>query len=417
MRTTRLLLTVAGVALLAAPALAQPSMEVTFGRALAPLASVAPTQPASLESSRQTTAGSLDLEHRFADERMRLFYSLDAGTYNTPGDWSYYLHTAGGTWRSAKAGSKRTTLFLGGSATWRANGASWAAADYRGLGAFANVEWRPRPTATVRAGYRFDTRTFPDSAELNQREHGIFASALVSLPSRTTLIGEVRAGVKSYGTAVDLLAAQVAPTVSATSGSGNGANGRGRGMGGAFRSTMTVAPAWANSSRPDLEAARLVSVMGRVAQSLADRTGASIQYTRRVSSGGLPAAIVTTPALFFEDGIYDDPFASRAHAWQGTLKQVFSNGAQLEGAGTWVLKDYRATAPLNPDGTFDLAAGTRADRISRVGAAWTQPVLRGRTGPIGLDLVADYWYTAHHSNDAFYNYTSHALGLGVSVSY
>jgi hypothetical protein len=157
--------------------------------------------------------------------------------------------------------------------------------------------------------------------------------------------------------------------------------------------------------------------MGRVAQSLADRTGVSVQYTRRVSFGGVPTAIVTTPALFFEDGIYDDPFASNAHALRGTLKQVFSSGAQLEGGGTWLLKDYRATPALNLDGSVNVAAGPRADRIWRTGAAWTQPILPSRTGPVGLNFVVDYWYTSHESNDAFYNYTSHALGVGVSVSY
>lgn len=417
MRTTLLFLTLAAVPILAAPASAQPSIDVTFGRALAPLASAALTEPAGIDSSRQTTAGSLDLEQRFVGDRLRLFYSLDAGTYNTPGDWSYRLHTAGGTWQATTGGAKRTTLFLGGSATWRANGASWAAADYRGLGAFANVEWRPRPTATLRGGYRFDTRTFPDSAELNQREHGIFTSLLVTLPSRTTLIGEVRAGAKSYAAGMSVTSV-VDSAFSATSGAAGSGNGHGPGMGGADRTTLTPAPPWTRSGgSPSHEAARLVSVMGRVAQSLADRTGVSVQYTRRVSSGGLPAAIVTTPALFFEDGIYDDPFASDAQAWRGTLKQVFSNGAQVEAAGTWLHKDYRATSPLNLDGTASLAGVTRADRIWRAGAAWTQPVLRNRTGPIGLDVIVDYWYTEHRSNDAFYNYTSHAFGLGVSVSY
>jgi hypothetical protein len=347
---------------------------------------------------------------------MRLFYSLDAGTYNTPGDWSYYLHTAGATWRSTKPDSTRPTLFIGGAAAWRQNGASWAAADYRGLGAFANVEWLPRPTATVRAGYRFDARAFPDSPELNQREHGIFGSVLVNLPSRTTLIAEVRAGLKSYATGMDVLAVPGEATSSVPSVTGGA--GRGQGLGGAYRHTTTIVPP-VDSATPSasLDPARLVSVMGRIAQSLADRTAISVQYTGRVSFGGLPTAIVTTPALFFEDGIYDDPFASNAHAVRGTLTQLFSNGARLEGGGTWLRKDYRASPALNLDGTVNAAAGPRADRIWRAGAAWTQPVLGSHTGPIGLGLVVDYWYTEHHSNDAFYNYTSHALGLGVSVSY
>lgn len=411
--TLSLWLTIAAAALVATPAAGQPSVDVTFGRSLAPLSATdAPTT--TVADSRQMTAGSVDLEHRVASAQMRLFYSLDAGTYNTPGDWSYYLHSAGGTWRSTKPDSTRPTLFIGGSAAWRANGASWAAADYRGLGAFANLDWRPRKTTTVRAGYRFDARTFPASPELNQREHGLFGSVLVNLPSRTTLIAEVRAGLKSYATGRDGI---VVPVEVASTAPVSGGNGRGQGLGGAYRHPMTSTLPSDTSTPSSLDPARLVSVMGRISQSLADRTGISLQYTGRLSFGGLPTAIVTTPALFFEDGIYDDPFASNAHAWRGTLKQVLSNGAQLEGGGTWLLKDYRATPPLNPDGTPDMTGGTRADRIWRAGAAWTQPVLSGRTGPIGLNLVVDYWYTAHHSNDAFYNYTSHALGLGVSVSY
>ena len=53
--------------------------------------------------------------------------------------------------------------------------------------------------------------------------------------------------------------------------------------------------------------AGLVSVLGRVAQSLADRTGVSLQYLQRTSFGALPTVVVTTPALFFDDGVYDDP--------------------------------------------------------------------------------------------------------------
>jgi hypothetical protein len=45
------------------------------------------------------------------------------------------------------------------------------------------------------------------------------------------------------------------------------------------------------------------------------------------------------------------------------------------------------------------------------------PLLGERTGPVGLEVVVDYRYTRHHSNDAFYNYTSHTVGFAVSVAY
>jgi len=52
----------------------------------------------------------------------------------------------------------------------------------------------------------------------------------------------------------------------------------------------------------------------RAAQSLGERTGLSLQYTWRTVFGSVPPVVVSTPALFFEDGVYDDPYASDASA-------------------------------------------------------------------------------------------------------
>lgn len=398
------------LALAAVPAVAQPSVDVSFGRAVN---SLNQTDDAT---SRQTTAASVTAEHHVADERLRLFYSLDAGNYNTPGDWTYYLHTAGATWRTAKPASSQPTLFTGASLSWRANGSSWAAANYRALGAFANLEWRPRQTVTLRSGYRLDLRDFPDSVELNQREHSVFGSALANLPTRTTLIGEVRFGAKSYTSPVTLAAGGVTvPTYAGTGQAQTG--GQSRGMGPAYRTAALSGGAGAVMTAGSGGTARLVTLMGRVAQSLADRTGASLQYTRRMTFGALPSAIVTTPALFFDDGIYDDPFASDAGIARATVKHVFAGGAEVEASGAWLTKDYRGTVALGLDGLEAPGSPLRVDRISRAGASWTMPVLRTTTGPFGLNLVVDYRFTRHSSNDAFYNYSSHAVGLGVTVSY
>jgi hypothetical protein len=160
-----------------------------------------------------------------------------------------------------------------------------------------------------------------------------------------------------------------------------------------------------------------VTILGRIAQSLADRTGVTLQYERRTSFGALPTAVVTTPALFFDDGVYDDPFASNARAVSGSAKQLFRNGMTLEAFAAYTQKDYRGTAARGLDG-LPLASGElRADRIWRAGAAWTLGVLRERTGPVGVHVVLDYQFTRQASNDAYYNYTSHGLGLGLSVSY
>jgi hypothetical protein len=160
-----------------------------------------------------------------------------------------------------------------------------------------------------------------------------------------------------------------------------------------------------------------VTVLGRVAQSLADRTGVSLQYLQRTSFGALPTAVVTTPALFFDDGVYDDPFASNAADVRGSLKQLLHNGMALEAAGAWTRKDYRGTVALGLDGMPVAGDPLRADRIWRAGASWTIPILRERTGPLDLGVALDYLFTRHRSNDAFYNYSSHAVGFGFTVGY
>lgn len=385
----------AALAALASPAAGQTSFSASIGRALNSFSEE------SAADSRQNTAGRIEAEQRAAGERLRLFYSLDAGSYTTPGDWTYALQRAGATWRVG-------SLFLGSTVSWRSNGSSWTAADYRGLGLFVNLQRQASPTSTFRAGYRFDVRDFPDSSQLDQREHDGFASFLASFPTRTTLIVEAHAGVKDYrgGTITP-----VDTPPDATAGyAPHGGRGLG-GMGPAFRWTTT------RTERTAGALAGQVTVMGRVAQSLANRTGMTLQYTRRSSFGDLPSVMVTTPALFFEDGIYDDPFASGAHAVRGTAKHVRPGGLEVEVIGLWIAKEYRGARALDLDGMERAPNTLREDRVWRSSASLSIPLLPKKTGPLGLTLDAEYWFTRHRSNDLFYNYRSHSVGVGFTVDY
>jgi hypothetical protein len=404
-------------ALTAGQAAAQPSVTVSFGRALNAVSSA----DSLTSDGRRTTGGSIDAEQTLASERLRLFYSLDAGDYTTDGDWRYYQNDAGATWRLRKAGISGPAIFTGATVSWRTNGSSWAAADYRALGLFLNAEWTPRTTQTFRAGYRADIRAFPDMPALDQVEHEGFGSLLVNLPSKTTLIAEVRAGAKRYDVIEPASLVTAPSTTASTATTQTGMQpglSHGRGIGAMSQSAGLVM-----SSSGTLAAGAIggtagqLTLLGRVGQSLADRTGITLQYVQRVSFGALPTAVVTTPALFFDDGVYDDPFASDARTVRGSIKHVRPNGMALEASGAWTGKDYRGTSALDVEGLALPGGDLRADRIWRAGAAWTVPLLCERTGPLGLEVVVDYQFTQHRSNDAFYNYSSHAVGLGLSVSY
>ena len=383
-----------GLALPAASAFGQPSLTASIGGSLDSYSE------ASQELTLGAAAGFLGAEYLFADERGSLFYDLDVGRHSASGDWSFVAHEAGLVGR-LDLREETARLYLGGSASWRSNGEAWSYADYRALGAFANLELRPSLTTTVRLGYRVDARNFPHIPELDQLEQDGFASVLLNFPTRTTLIGELHLGTKSYeGAGLGF----VAPDTQAHSSS------QARGMGPSLRTPLAAV---AGSG----ERAHQLSGLVRLAQSLADRTGASVQFSWRNAGGAVPPAVVTTPPDFFGDGVYDDPFASSARSWRLGLKHVFGAGLVAEASGAWLDREFTATPALQEDGSVHPGGELRQDRLWRATAGLKLPLFPARTGRLALDLECGYSLVHHRSNDAFYSYTSHSVGAVVLLNY
>ncbi|MCL4846732.1 MAG: hypothetical protein KJ066_09380 [Acidobacteria bacterium] len=352
------------------------------------------------------------IEHLAFDQRLRVFSDVDVGTYVTEGDWRYFAFAAGGSQRFDLGASHRR-LFIGGQADFRVNGDAWTDANYRGISAFANLEIRPAPTSALRAGYRFTGRTFPDLGTLDQQEHAIFGSALVNLQSRTTLIGEVTTGVKSYDSVDETVVVGGSPTQTMT----GTQVGRGPGVG-QNTGTARFSPAPTHvltSVRGDQ--AKLVQVFGRVAQSLADRLSLSGEATVRWAFDGAPPTLVSTPEVLFDDPVYDDPYASDGWSLRAGLKRVFASGATVEG-GVWrVAKDYTAALALDADGLPGADLALRSDRAWRGSIDLSLPIASQRLGPVSLNWWTGYRLTNSRSNDAFYTYTSHRVGTGLTLRY
>ena len=360
---TALASSLALLASLAAPAASQTALTASIGRAFQSF-------PAA-DQSGQATDASFEVERTFAN-RVRLFYDGDVGTFSAPGDWGYALHVAGIVVQKGDTTANATRLTAGASGSWRSNGASWDAAGYVGLRGFLDVEWRPSATTTVHTGYQFDRRAFDELPDLDQREHTVVASLLSNLQvTRTTLFGQAAAGAKAYA-----------------GDSGSGAH-----------------------------LARQLTLIGRVAQNLTARTGVSLQYSRRLISGRVPPVLVLTPPLFFDDGVYDDLYASAAQSWRAGVTRVLGAAGSLDAALSEARKNYRDFPALDLDGMPIAGGGIRADTIRRAGLTWTLPISRDHTGPLGVDVNVGYGYTRHRSNDLVYNYSSHSLGIGLTVAH
>jgi hypothetical protein len=385
---------------LTASASAQPSFTATIGRWFE-----STTSTASDPGDARTTAAHLAAEYQTASERVRLYYDLDAGDFSAAGSWGYVLQTAGVSSRVDVRQGKHQ-VFFGGQAAWRTNGASWSNADFAALEGVLNAQLKLQPSTTLRMGYRLDVRRFPELQPLNHIEQLGFASLLVNLPSRTTLIGEVQFGRKNYER-------ETATTLTPSASFDVGSRWRGHGL----RVSASAAAPDATATGQDADRAGQITWLGRLARSLSDRTGASVQYARRRTFGTVPPAIVETPPLFFEDGVYDDPYASDLDTLSATLKHVRPRGDVLEGWAAWIHKPYVATVALDTGGQPRSGDPRREDRVVRAGLSWTIPVRPGRTGSVDLDLIPGYLYTHSRSNDAFFTYTSHQVGVSVAVGF
>jgi len=372
------------------------------------------TEGASGSARRQDLAATAGFEHLFNDERGRVYYDFDGGTFDSPGDWAYYLNTAGFTYRFGSDDASAKRLYLNGSFVVRRNGDAWAAADYSALGVGLNGEFHPKGRLTARTGYRADYRSFSDMSALSQFEQRGFGSILANFETKTTIIAELNVGAKLYDGQV-LLDPIIVTTPGTTTDTIAGiTHGRGMGMGPAMRGTT----AWVLPQSQDQSGtAGLVSGLFRAAQSLSDRTGVHGQVAFRTTFGAVPPALVTTPAGFFDDGVYDDPFASDAISGQGGLTRAFKSGAELEAIVNYADRHYTSTPALDAGGKELPGSPLRQDRVWRGGVVWSQPVLGSRTGKAALSLDLGYRFIASSSNDVFYDYTSHGFALGFSIHY
>lgn len=381
---------------------AQPAVDARLAVALDAL------RPSAFErETRGTIEGSLTPELTFASQRGRVYYEFEGGSFNTPGDWSFISHAIGASYRVDLKEAEKARLFAGGTGSWRRNGDAWSEANYDALTAFVNFELRPREGLTLWTGYRLADRSFDQLRELDQFEQDTFFSLNLNLRSRTTLIAESHFGWKSYQgeTRYESVTTSAPSSPSSTSGRGRG----GVGMGPSVRVTLPSSVSTGTTG----ENARQWNTMVRVAQGLGQRTGAWAQgFVRRIS-GDVPPGLLATPAGFFDDGVYDDPFASDMGALSLGAKHVFAGGAELQAQGSWQKKDFDAVVALDATGLALEGGALREDRITRGGLSLALPM--PAPGAFSLGLALEYNFTRSRSNDAYYDYRSHAVGLALTV--
>ena len=373
----------------AVPALAQPTGAVTFAF---PLQTT--TDAAGAAETAGIVSGAGSIEHWFAQDRGRIFYYGSLDRFRTTEAFDTWLHNAGGV-RTFDVG--QNSINTGAALFWRHNSGGWADAGFRGFNVQSTFD-RTFSRGTLSAAYNLYHRNFTDAPELTQLEHLGHVRALTNLPTRTTLVGTVAAGRKRYdGAAVATLETPAALDL---------ARGRGRGT------VLHLVPVTVDAATSEPSVRTLWTWNARIAQSLDDRTGVWLEREERRASGDAPPALVWTPPLFYDDGVYDDPYVIEARTWRAGARRAFARGDELT---VWIDRSGR-----NYDGLYVVNdAGTpptlRSDTLLRSGID-ASIVLRSLPA-VDVILLSGYSYVQNVSNDQAESYRSHIGSIGLSFRF
>ena len=347
------LATIAVLFSLTTTALAQPTGAVTFEFPLQTTSG-----PAADSESSRNLAGSVVLEQWFSSDRAHLFYYASLDRFRTTESFATWLHNAGAA-RTFTV--DKTTVDLAGSLFWRANTGSWADAGFHGVNLQSSIE-RTLSTGTVSTAYNVYRRGFSEAPELDQLEHFVSTRALRNFQTKTTVTGIAGAGWKKY-------AGETSPA-----------------------------------------RRRLWMWSARVAQSLTDRTGVWLEREERRPDGDAPPALVWTPPLFYDDGVYDDPYVVDARTWRMGVRHSFARGDELAYGIDRSNRTFDGLYVASPtDGPV------REDTLLRTGLE-AAIVLRS-TRLADLVLSAGYGYVWNDSNDEGQAYRTHVTSLGLSLRF
>jgi hypothetical protein len=266
------------------------------------------------------------------------------------------------------------------------------------------LHWQSNP---VEAGYRFRSRHYPDIAELTYREHHAFFEAKHFFPTRTTIILNIGWYQKTYQTGIDTtytIQRKIPPTKGYPGHSGGGRSNNG--------SPDPEAPAHEDTvvtlHPVDGRSTQRVELMVRVAQSLTQTTGISLDWTN-FNALDDNARYLTGQQYNYtvDDELYNDPYNYNGMAWQSTITQHLPCAIQMKLYVCRTERHYRY-AVINSSNNF------RDDREMEYGLELTRRLTSWPT-----DYVTSFSFSTNYldneSNNPYYNFSAPSLLFGIRV--
>ncbi|MCU0645036.1 MAG: hypothetical protein MUC94_12340, partial [bacterium] len=267
--------------------------------------------------------------------------------------------------------------------------------DYQTLTPYAQLRWDLWQTTPIQLGYRFRHRDFQNLSELSYQEHHGFFQVRHFFPSRTTFIGEINLGQKTYTNLQN--AGEVIIVTPKNSDKGRGqSHGWGKGMMASDTSVVAY-------NMTALKAQQL-NLSAKFAQSIFSKTGMSIEYIKQLTpSNNIRYLTGLEYSYSKDDELYDDPYAYSSDELEVTITQVLPWQSSLKLYANWADKKYLYSIVTDSTVSPTQVNENRRDRQQLIGLIVQKNFKLNRVLK-SLSFYASANYLANQSNDLYFDF-------------
>ncbi len=348
-----------------------------------------------LDLSHTVPVQSAGLNFRYQGD-LNLFYENSAA--------NFYFHGAGLELRLNISENWRLTS--GGELQWRHNRPDYQLYDYTQGAIFVRSNWKRGASFPLQLDYQYRNRRLAELSTFSYHEQLGWLRFNKFFPSKTTLILECGYGVKSF-----TQSSPVAEIVLSAPGYRSGW-GRGRSQSRHEWLPADTALVAYNLMTPIVNQ-WLLRV--RLAQSVAARTGLSLEYTRRFQPSA-NTRYLTGQAYTYAPGdeLYDDPYSYSSQTWSGILRHIFPHAFELKCTLSTEAKTYRyQLLTLNPVHTKSPEI-LRQDQPRQMELVITKKVPTPRiVKQLAFNLT--FSYLKNKSNAPYFDYQTRWISLGIDL--
>lgn len=318
----------------------------------------------------------------------------------------------------------RDVIAAGASFEARINPSDYRYYNYTSGGMYLNYKKYLRDDLLLLAGYNLNGRDFREFPEFNYLENVLALQASWFLPTLTTVQLSGAYYHKNYTSDIRSLdSTYVSPeqieqeTFQMP--------GRGRGMGrGIFSGTVgNNIPEegfyWYSVRRQEFPSTDQFRLGLTVAQSLAEGTGLSFNYTGRINPHNRNRYLASLGEnVLNNEELFDDHYSYNGHEARLQLRQMLPWQSSLTFASSWRRRGFSGRPAMDIDGNFISGSPSRLDRAILFEAGFTKSIDSDFNPVLGaMNFSLQAGTGKNRSNDAYYDHGSTYLIFGIEKTF